>query len=729
MSPLFRTMTYFAPALALGGLALAGLGLAIGADGPRVELAAQEADWALVGLAGGPLAGASVMPVEKDRRAIGDSQQVVVGGNITLLSARGEAWAARPGTGPLKNVLSSADGVIFASGQSGENWRSLNYGRGWGKQVVRGDEPARFVAVSPAFVADGSAMAITTDDWRLFRLDKRTGLWTEVVLKLGERYPSGAAAYSPLFATDETMFVGTDRGIYRSNDSGQTWVLVGRPEAGAPVFGPTGGPVEGQGIVVPDNFGDDPADRTDIDDPTIFAFNNAGVHRSDNAGESWRRLPLNQGPVRALAVSNAWPSDPVLLAAIGEPGTLGAVSPDGGASWKTVAGPAGIAGTGAAMAVDFGVPGFKVPPLPGLKGKVNLPIVAKNALDRVTYEQPYLGTREMFLATDGDGLRRSRDAGATWEAELPNATLFNVQPTCLAWLPGGTEVLAGTDASGLYASSDGGASWSWRSTALPRGQGQTLRQLAVSPDFAHDRTVFAAATSGVWVSRDAGQSWTRTGGPAPAAAIALSPAFARDRSLIAAGQISTDGGQTWAPLPVVGAFPWSAAAFSPRYETDRTLWVGQATPPGETPVFTLYHSRDAGQTWSLVENNALRGRATTAIEAVAVAVDPIRIYLATDRELLLSQNDGTSWSRVQGVPAGAVWDIDSRVLSQPSTIGVIAVAGQAGISWSTNRGLNWSTSPRGITGALALSLSGDAKALVGALPVAATHFEHVLASP
>jgi photosystem II stability/assembly factor-like uncharacterized protein len=729
MSPKLRTMDFIVPALVLGGLALGGLGLALGAGGPQAQLAAQETDWQTVGLAGGPLAGASVMPVEKDQRTIGANQQVVLGGNIVLTSARGEDWSQRPGTGPLKNVLSSADGVIFVSGQSGENWRSLNYGRGWGKQVVRGDEPARFVAVSPAFVADGSAMAITTDDWRLFRLDKRTGLWTEVVLKLGERYPSGAAAYSPLFSTDETLFVGTDRGVYRSKDSGQTWVLVGSPDTGAPVFGPTGGPIEGQGIVVPDNFGDDPADRSDIDDPTIFAFNSTGVHRSDNAGESWRRLPLNQGPVRALAVSNAWPSDPVLLAAIGDPGTLGAVSLDGGATWKTVAGPAGIAGTGAAMAVDFGVPGFKVPPLPGLKGLVNLPIVAKNALDRETYEQPYLGTREMYLSTDGDGLRRSRDAGATWEADLPNATLFNVQPTCLSWLPGGTVILAGTGASGLYASIDGGQSWSWRNTALPRGAGQTVNQLAVSPDFERDRTLFAAANSGVWVSRDAGQSWARTGGPAPAAAIALSPAFARDRSLIAAGQISTDGGETWAPLPVVSGFPWSAAAFSPRYETDRTLWVGKATAPGETPVFTLYRSHDAGQTWSLIENNALKGRATTAIEAIAVAVDPIRVFLATDRELMLSQNDGTSWSRVQGVPAGVVWDIDSRVLSQPSTTGVIAVAGQAGISWSNNRGRDWSSSPRGITGALALSLSGDARALVGALPVATTRFEHVLGGP
>ncbi len=696
---------------------------------PRAELAAQAEDWPAVGLAGGPLAGVGVIEVSRDDplSPIGHNQQVVVGGNLVMISNRGADWTTRAGTGPVAKLLTAPNGVILASGPTG-NWRSSNYGRAWTRESVQGDEPARFVAVSPAYKSDGLALAVTTDDWRMYRSDQRSGRWIEVVLKLGQSYKSGAAGFSPEFATDETIFVGSEQGVYRSQDSGQTWTQISTAGSGTPAFGPAGGSVDAQAIVVPDNFGDDPADPYDLDDHTLFAFNAAGLHRSDDAGVTWRRLPLDAGRIRALAISNAWPTDPVLLAAIGEPGLLGAVSYDGGATWKTIPGPAGIAGTGAATAVDFGVPGFRIPPFPNLRGRANLPVVAKKALDRVSYETPYLGTREMILTTDGDGLRRSKDAGATWEAEAPNATLYNVQPTCLAYLPGGAEVLAGTAAAGLYASADGGKTWRWRDTALPRGAGQDLHRLAVSPDFARDRTIFAAAASGVWVSRDAGQTWARTSGPAPARAIALSPTFARDRTLIAAGQLSTDGGATWAPLPEAGAFAWSAAAFSPKFETDRTLWVGRAAAEGEKLDFTLYRSHDAGQTWERIEAGNLRGQTTQDIETVAVAADPIRIFLATERSLFLSQDDGRSWSQIREVSTSAVWDLDSRVLSQPFATAVIAAATTAGVSWSTNRGRDWSSSPRGVANVRALSLSGDASKLVGAVPVAVMRFEKVLDS-
>jgi len=295
----------------------------------------------------------------------------------------------------------------------------------------------------------------------------------------------------------------------------------------------------------------------------------------------------------------------------------------------------------------------------------------------------------------------------------------------VVFLPGTGEVLAGTEASGLYRSTDGGRTWSWHDTALPRGTGRNVHRLVVSPDFAGDGTLVAAATSGVWLSRDRGRTWSRTTGPAPAESLAISPAFARDGTLIAAGQISTDHGGSWAPMPAVG-FAWSAAAISPRFETDRTMWVAQQASPEDKPDYMVYRSEDAGLTWLPVEVPGLRQLRVFDIEPVAVAADAVRVFAGTERGVLVSQDSGKTWPRPSGAPVRAARDVASQVLQIPFTTGVIAAAAETGLAWSANRGVDWSTAPRAIVDVRAAAVSGDGKTLLGVLPVGITRFDHVL---
>ena len=101
--------------------------------------------------------------------------------------------------------------------------------------------------------------------------------------------------------------------------------------------------------------------------------------------------------------------------------------------------------------------------------------------------EPYLGSRELFLATDGDGVYHSTNAGRTW-SPVPDS-FRAVQVTAMTFLPGTTPtVLAGTQTAGLYRSQDGGRTWSFADTGLPRGAGQAVRALRVSPAFEADRT-------------------------------------------------------------------------------------------------------------------------------------------------------------------------------------------------------------------------------------------------
>jgi hypothetical protein len=146
------------------------------------------------------------------------------------------------------------------------------------------------------------------------------------------------------------------------------------------------------------------------------------------------------------------------------------------------------------------------------------------------------------------------------------------------------------DGATLYESVDFGATWTPR---IPV-EGQGVQAIVFSPTFSQDRTLFASVTTsgfrlqgddsgtrpsidsaGVLVSRDAGLNWTSVsdglqidGVPyRHVQALAISPSFAQDRTLLA---------YAWGPLELfeVGAPNWKHT--------------------------TLFRSQDAGATWQVI---------------------------------------------------------------------------------------------------------------------------------
>ena len=132
----------------------------------------------------------------------------------------------------------------------------------------------------------------------------------------------------------------------------------------------------------------------------------------------------------------------------------------------------------------------------------------------------------------------------------------------------------------VYQSDDKGLTW----TSV-RIFNDFVSSLAVSPDFARDRTLFAAGSSGVYRSLNAGSTWG-TITPASASWITrtlsakqfvLSPNFGADRTMILASRVaprgvfaSTDGGATWIDWLVDAA---DVVMFSPNYALDHALWA------------------------------------------------------------------------------------------------------------------------------------------------------------
>jgi photosystem II stability/assembly factor-like uncharacterized protein len=99
------------------------------------------------------------------------------------------------------------------------------------------DPPCTSFAISPAFVTDRTAactytvdtskgvhelrLAMTRDGARSWRAVAATGLTTQ-----RNQIASFVPVFSPQFATDRTIMIGTDTGLHVSRDAGETWTVV-----------------------------------------------------------------------------------------------------------------------------------------------------------------------------------------------------------------------------------------------------------------------------------------------------------------------------------------------------------------------------------------------------------------------------------------------------------------------------------------------------------------------
>ena len=156
-----------------------------------------------------------------------------------------------------------------------------------------------------------------------------------------------------------------------------------------------------------------------------------------------------------------------------------------------------------------------------------------------------------------EGVRRSDDGGATWEATGPDTVaLLAMSPA----FPEDGTVFAGTE-TGLFVTRDDGATWTEAVTGA--GPGASVEGVALSPSFAEDGTLLVSITgTGLYRSTDGGATFTEVGAELTAAnhviadftnptgdPIQFSPSFAEDQTVLAYADRfvlrSTDAGDTW----------------------------------------------------------------------------------------------------------------------------------------------------------------------------------------
>lgn len=315
-------------------------------------------------------------------------------------------------------LVPGAPSTLLAVAYEGGLYRSTDGGESWvwsgpGLPVTFG----RAFAILAPDPDDPAILYAATDDGWIYRSENGGRGWALLPARPGVYGEMGVRS---LAMAGGTIYAGGTR-VYLSRDHGETWSLSFEQ---ADVFDVAVAPSSPR---------------------TVFLGTSQGVWKSDDAGESWSRVLLDEGPgaslfYSALAIS---PSDPETVYAA----TEGPVyeSRDGGATWER-------------------------------RGR--LFFTSQLVADPVLPETVY--------AVDEEGVSVSRNGGGAWtmvlSGHLRDLQLDPARPGTL---------YAGTENLGLVVSHDGGTTWS---TAAQRGLGAP-RTLVLERDPDEPGTFYACCSS------------------------------------------------------------------------------------------------------------------------------------------------------------------------------------------------------------------------------------------
>lgn len=303
------------------------------------------------------------------------------------------------------------------------------------------------------------------------------------------------------------------------------------------------------------------------------------VGASSGSETGWQPDGLSGATVHYLALGHG--STPVAFAAT----ESGVYRRDVGGTWTRVLAQPGV------WSVDL-LPDDRTVIAGDQQGNVDLSTDAglhwraARVTNDAVYAVTFVGTgRGTILAGAGGGLFRSVDGGATWVRRLPlhNSAIaaFTHSPTSDRVIFAGAVASSSTGATGVFVSRDAGASWSPYGHRLESGGG--IMSLASS---VANRLLAGTMGRAVWTVGAAGR-WRRTAGGLPAsndhvAGIALVPSQAGTAYIgtLGFGVFETrDGGRHWRNVSdglrgSTDAMIVLSLAYAP---TQHTLYAGTST--------------------------------------------------------------------------------------------------------------------------------------------------------
>ncbi len=538
-----------------------------------------------------------------------------------------------------QTVFAATWGGLFRSDDAGDTWTLLPGAPQFGSQVK----------VAPDFNESGHMMLRVVYGFVLYLSHDGGATWTIPQIWPPDTATTSTAnnvfdmVYSPDFANDQTIFITSQNGIWRSTDAGVNWTQLSigyfSNMAISPDFAEDQTLWGGAELLFISEDGGETWFSGSIDnqlldytfiydfaispnyaqDQTLFAGTSKGLFWSENGGWDWTAVPeFHYQQIYNLVISPQWPNHPLLLLS----------RPDGvirlhTADWpnyisEASQGLAPIVASVFARSVDESLllvgsinhgifstsdKGQSWQPH-GMQGNHNTRVVA------LTISPDYDNDATLFVGSNntigmGGSIHRSQDGGQTWEYLVSEQYVSDV---VLSPDYAQDDTVLAAYGGKIGISTDRGTTWQ----LLPGWsylQGSAI-QILLLPTYPADGRLFVGGGRGFWWSEDHGASWTQaaTGlvNGRTVRALQLSPNFAQDSTLLAVASWSeagtyqriifrsTDGGVNWSQA--MSGLPADASAqdvaFSPHFATNQTAYA--------LTDRALYRSRDGGMNWSLV---------------------------------------------------------------------------------------------------------------------------------
>lgn len=637
--------------------------------------------------------------------------------------------------------------------------------------VSHGPRGGRALAleVSPAFADDGVAFS---GEWLTSYQSTESGMGivrstdggqTWAISDAGTQGVSYASAihdyaFSPDFNGDQTVFAATWGGLFRSTNGGENWSWLEDAYSGppgayttiavAPDFGASQQVLAGDwgGMLRSDDGGvswqrlDETGAAADIafspsyaTDGIVVSSDGSKVYRSEDAALTW--TPVLTAPVTSLVASPAFALDETFL---GSGGANLYMSDDGGSTWMTRTVAADVTMLhDLAVSPDFtsdhtlfaGASNGLYWSQDGGHTWEEIPAYAGTAIRSLAISPQWPQHAVLLVGTDAGVDRLLSSGPGAGVVRQPAAGFAPLVSSPLDWSQGANLLLTATSNHGIYGSRDGGNSW--QAMGLQASSSYYgFSDVAISPDFEQDDTIFAAWLSGtgiggaVYRSQDSGVEWENVYSTDYVGDLAISPAFASNRTVFVTsgdhGLVrSSNGGDHWEE---VGSWPGGGShgiaqyiALPPDYPTDATLFVGGSQgvwrlPQGETtwqPALTGITSQHTVIAIATSPDYANDG----ALLAIAYHITPggqeFDVYRSQDRGLNWQESD-------MGIPAAELFDVSfSQTFAQDQIAYVSAASGD--LYRSQDGGQTWTlfgTAP-GTPALYDVIVTGDGRVYVG----------------
>jgi photosystem II stability/assembly factor-like uncharacterized protein len=361
------------------------------------------------------------------------------------------AWQIDMGTDALGNTL------LFAVTSNGVA-RSENGGLIWnfynqGLDVLS----VTSLAVSPAYSKDQTIFAVSNNllysthtcakTWSQVHPETSSAQMRSVTAASSELFH--AVAFSPAYATDQTVFAAADQGVYRSNDGGATWHLQisGLPETRVMAIG------------VSPNFASGRRVFAGLD------TNGINVYLSEDGGETWRATgDTSAEAVAGFVFSPHYNLDGIIFSLHSGSSQVIRFSSGDYSVWinKNLS-------SVVDLALSPGYPGDQtIYALSYNAGKIILYYTSDDGASwevRSYLPQDYVATdllispnfssdHAFYASFYTNGVLRSTDSGQTWQTI--NGALGEQTVYTLAWLAAPGRLIAGTANSSAWVYSTGG---------------------------------------------------------------------------------------------------------------------------------------------------------------------------------------------------------------------------------------------------------------------------------